>query len=492
MSLLVASGFSGGGVVDYALKKMGGKLVFAIEFDRKKAEKMYIPNHGDHVQIAPIQEVDPSALGIEPGKLDIYWVSPSCINFSKAKEQGVETALDISAAEAVLRHAAYLRPKSTVVENVEDYEGSASYNIIFNGLRKLGYSTKTYKLNAANYGTPQTRKRLYIVAVRKDVGSVPAIPPTHDEFPKPSLFEPTLQPWVGWLEAVADLIPDRPHYIPYWDEDQKLQWHIWESGELRPAKKRERGLADWHEKRVKEAITRKKLEGLFDCIIDGKNAGREISIKAGDRPCWTLVGSANSEAHWPRAFMVTTQEFSTKEARQGDEPCTTVTGQRISAAQLRAVLVPGANSTNLCLDKTGDCPAVTVTARDWTRALILDHPQQAVLVPGANAGNNTPTVRAGDRPRVTVTPSAYPRGLFANELNLKNASVDVKFKTLIDSSVIVKFDVRMLARLQGLGDDYYLCENNDLASECIGNGVAVQVAQAIYRAIESVINNQCN
>ena len=285
--------------------------------------------------------------------------------------------------------------------------------------------------------------------MRSDVGQVPAIPPTHGEFPQPTLFGDALKPWVGWLEAVLDLIPDRPCYIPYWDTDEKLQWNIWENQELRPAKTRERGLAEWHTLRVKEAIARNKLKGLFDYIIDGKNAGREISIKAGDRPCWTLVGSANSEAHWPRAFMVTTQEFSTKEARQGSEPSTTVTGQRISAAQLRAVLIPG-----------------------------------------ANAGNNTPTVCMGDHPCVTVTPNTYPRGLFANQLNLKSATVEQKFKALIDNCVIVKFNTRMLARLQGLGDDYYLCDNNDLASECIGNGVAVQVAQAIYLAIESVVNKK--
>ncbi|MEG3878965.1 DNA cytosine methyltransferase [Microcoleus sp. herbarium7] len=447
MSLLVGTEFSGGGVVDYALKKMGGKLVFAVEFDRPKAEKMYIPNHGNHVQISAVQDVDPAQLDIEPRKLDIFWVSPSCINFSKAKEKGVETEFDISAVNAVVRHIEYLRPKSVVVENVDDYEGSVSYNLIFNGLRKLGYHVKKYNLNSADYGTPQTRRRLYVIAVRSDIGRSPAIPPTHAEFPQPTLFGDALKPWVGWLEAVVDLIPDRPCYIPYWDDSEKLQWNIWENQKLRPAKTRERGLAEWHEKRVKEAIARKKLEGLFDYIIDGKNAGREITVKAGDRPCWTLVGSANSEAHWPRAFMVTTQEFSMKEARQGTEPCTTVTGQRISAAQLRAVLIPG-----------------------------------------ANAGNNTPTVRMGDCPCVTVTPSAYPRGLFANQLSLKNATVEQKFKVLIDSCVIVKFNTRMLARLQGLGDDYYLCDNNDLASECIGNGVAVQVAQAIYRAIELVIN----
>ena len=149
--------------------------------------------------------------------------------------------------------------------------------------------------------------------------------------------------------------------------------------------------------------------------------------------------------------MVTHQEYSLKEARLGSEPCTTVTGARLSQAPLRAVLIPG-----------------------------------------ANAGNNTPTVRPGDRPGVTLTPKVYPRGLFCKNLDLQNATVDQKFDALIDNCIIVKFDVRMLARLQGLGDDYKLCDKADIASSCIGNGVAVQVAQAIYRAIEGVVSKYIN
>lgn len=443
----VVTTFSGGGVVDYAFKKMGAKLLRAIELDRQKAEMMYAPNHGDHVIVAPVQEVDPEQFGILPGELDLFWASPPCIEFSKAKK-GTEGVLEITAAKATVRHIAYLRPKAIAIENVEDYEGSVSYGIIFGGLEKLGYNVQKFNLNAANYGTPQTRVRLYIVAVRSNIGYVPAIPPTHAEFPQATLFGAALKPWVGWLEAVSDLIDDRPCFIPLRSEDGSLSWQIWDRNKMRPAGKRENGLADWHIARVKEAIARNKLKGIFEYIIDDKNAGREISIKSGAEPCWTLVSSANSESHWPRAFMVTTQEFSAKEARQGVEPCTTLTGQRLSAAQLRAVLIPG--------------------SKDWKDA------------------------RKSTSPSVTLTQKFDPRGLFCKNLDLRNATVDQRFDALIDNCVIVKFDVRMLARLQGLGDDYKLCDKADIASSCIGNGVAVQVAQAIYRAIEVVINKQLN
>jgi site-specific DNA-cytosine methylase len=472
--LKVITTFSGGGVVDYAFKKTGATLLRAIEIDRQKAE-LYVQNHGDHVIVAPVQEVDPEQFAILPEELDLFWASPPCIEFSEAKK-GIEGILEITAAQATIRHIAYLRPKAVAIENVEGYEGSISYGIIFGGLQKLGYNVQKFNLNAANYGTPQTRVRLYIVAIRSDVGQVPAIPPTHAEFPQPTLFGLALKPWVGWLEAVSDLIGDRPCFIPSWTEEGSLSWQIWDKKKMRLAGKRENGLAEWHIKRVKEAIARNKLKGIFEYIIDGKNAGREISIKSGGEPCWTLVSSANSESHWPRAFMVTHQEFSAKEARQGCEPCTTLTGARLSAAPLRAVLIPGANAgNNTPTVRTDDRPGVTLTPKVYPRG---------VLIPGSNDWTDA---RKSTRPSVTVSQKFDPRGLFCQNLDLRNATVEQKFKALIDNCIIVKFDVRMLARLQGLGDDYKLCDKNDIASSCIGNGVAVQVAQAIYRAIESVI-----
>jgi site-specific DNA-cytosine methylase len=50
----------------------------------------------------------------------------------------------------------------------------------------------------------------------------------------------------------------------------------------------------------------------------------------------------------------------------------------------------------------------------------------------------------------------------------------------------------MLARLQGLPDTYKLPSNNALASEGIGNGVAVEVAEAIYTALEKQISRSSN
>jgi len=492
--LKVMTAFSGGGVVDQAFKEMGAKLLKAIEIDRRKAEEMYIPNHGDHVVIAPIEDVDPASLGIVPGEIDISWNSPVCTRYSGA-QKGVETELDIRMAKAVIRHVEYLRPKAVVVENVEAYEGSIAYNTIFNGLKRLGYNREKFKLNAADYGTPQTRRRLYIVAVRSDIGHVPAIPPTHAEFPTPTLFGPALKPWVGWMEAVADLIPDRPHFLPVRSRDGRLAWVVREtSGNVRPAGKRENGLADWHEKRIKEAIGRGRLNGFFNYILDGKNTGsdkcpRQLTFKEAKEPCYTLVASLQAEGHRPRAFLTTHQEFSAQAARLGEEPSTTLTSAR--PGHLRAVLIPGANAGNTSPTvRTSDLPTVTVTPNVYPRGLLANESVQAVMLPGSNASNNT--VRMETEPVTTLSTRNWDRALFSNKKDLRNATADEKFEALIANCTVVKFSTRMLARLQGLGDDYYLCDEDSLASECIGLGVAVQVAQAIYRAIEQVIYKQEN
>ena len=409
--ILVGTEFSGAGTVDHALKGCGARLVFAVEFWEKMASEMYIPNHGDeHLLLSKVQDVCVENFKISKGNLDIYWASPECDEFSKGKK-GLEGVEQTSSAFAIANHIKFLMPKCVVVENVEGYVGSRSYNYLKLELRKLFYSTETFLLNSADYGTPQTRKRMFLIATRKDIGSVPAIAPTHAKYPMPVLFGNPIKPWKGWLEAVADLLPYRPYYT--WNSKQS-DWTFHQANGQRMTN----GLANWQRNRLKEAIALGKLKEFNSLIVDGKNAGREITICDEQKPAYTIVGSSNSESHWPTA----------------------------------------------------------------------------ILVPGANAGNNSPTIRLGDKPTVTITPGAHPTGVLSgNRIKLNPLeSPEAQLQVLLDKCIFVKFSTRMLARLQGLGDDYKLCSNNALASEGIGNGVAVEVAEAIFKALEGQINRSSN
>lgn len=63
-------------------------------------------------------------------------------------------------------------PKYLVLENVKNII-SQKHNIAYeqwlNELKKLGYISKTYKLNSINFNSPQSRERVFCISVREDI-----------------------------------------------------------------------------------------------------------------------------------------------------------------------------------------------------------------------------------------------------------------------------------------------------------------------------------
>jgi len=81
------------------------------------------------------------------------------------------------------------RPLAIIVENVPDIMNFGGHNIpeeICQTLDGLGYISRYTLLNAAFYGVPQLRERLFLIAVDATLGIVPSFPsPTHFiELPK--------------------------------------------------------------------------------------------------------------------------------------------------------------------------------------------------------------------------------------------------------------------------------------------------------------------
>jgi DNA (cytosine-5)-methyltransferase 1 len=114
-----------------------------------------------------------------------------------------------------------LRPRFVVIENVPQMRAHAHngrpgalLGSVQELLGDMGYDARAGILNAANYGVPQLRERLVILASRVCAASLP--PPTHSEFPEPvdsqvlpfpGLSGHRMLPWVTVEEAIGDL-PD--------------------------------------------------------------------------------------------------------------------------------------------------------------------------------------------------------------------------------------------------------------------------------------------
>ena len=197
MKLKLATLFSCGGGFDTGAIAAGYTPVFALDNDRK-ALASYAANFGNHAVCADIRGYD-----FEGIDADHLHASPSCKAASTANPKSGETAFDTDCARAVSRAIAQINPQTFTLENVAPYRKFKSFQIILRELHSQGYQVIYRTLNSADYGVPQTRKRLIVLATKQGYPRFPE--PTHS---KPTqlktLFE--LPDWVTWYEAIADLV----------------------------------------------------------------------------------------------------------------------------------------------------------------------------------------------------------------------------------------------------------------------------------------------
>jgi DNA (cytosine-5)-methyltransferase 1 len=111
-------------------------------------------------------------------------------------------------ATATVRYLEMHKPRIFTLENVYQYRNFESWHYIARALLDLGYAYNFWHVNMADYGVPQTRKRMIAIA-RRD-GVLPQLPEkTHGRQERRGLFG-NLARWVSWYDAIEDLIPDLP------------------------------------------------------------------------------------------------------------------------------------------------------------------------------------------------------------------------------------------------------------------------------------------
>lgn len=213
----MVSYFSGGGLAEAGIRDLF-RVIGAVEFDPAIASWYHRVNPEVDLRVEDVCTVDPSAwVGV-----DLFHASPSCRNASNANQEAGETPEDIAAGKAVERGIRIMRPKLFTLENVRGYRHFSAFSGIVSCLEAEGYRVDYRVYNAASWGVPQTRERLYLRAWKLNK-PLPWIAPTHQErqklidAPGADMFaDEPLKPWVGWYEALThprygrDLIPTLP------------------------------------------------------------------------------------------------------------------------------------------------------------------------------------------------------------------------------------------------------------------------------------------
>lgn len=165
--------FAGCGGMTQGLKQAGFMVVGAVELD-PSACRVYRQNHPKtrlwKMDIARLTGPEISkALGIPVGELDLLGGCPPCQGFSTLRTKNGKRRPREKQNDLIfefLRLVRSLRPKQIMLENVPALYRNKRFRDFKRALRSSGYVVKASILNVVDYGVPQKRRRVVLLASR--------------------------------------------------------------------------------------------------------------------------------------------------------------------------------------------------------------------------------------------------------------------------------------------------------------------------------------
>ena len=175
--------FAGLGGFHVALERLGHECVYASE-SNPVLQALYTDNHGI-IPAGDITAVDPESIPHH----DILCAGFPCQPFSKAGEQlGFDCPKQGNLFEKVAIIIEARRPEFLMLENVPNFQkhkGGETFATLCDRLVGLGYEVQAKRLSPHQFGIPQIRDRIFIVARLGGLGSFQW--PEKPELPKPNL-----------------------------------------------------------------------------------------------------------------------------------------------------------------------------------------------------------------------------------------------------------------------------------------------------------------
>lgn len=159
--------FAGIGGVSFGFDANGGRCVMASEID-KYPTQAYKALHPDVDLRGDVTKIEADVV---PDHDVLSFTSP-CQSFSVAgKRRGFEDTRGTLTFEA-LRIAKGKRPKVLFMENVKglvNHDSGNTLDTIIHAMNEIGYTVDFTILNSKYFGVPQSRERLFIIALRNDL-----------------------------------------------------------------------------------------------------------------------------------------------------------------------------------------------------------------------------------------------------------------------------------------------------------------------------------
>ena len=205
----IVSLFSGAGGLDLGFKMAGHEIVWANDIFIDAVDT-YKNNLGNHILCKDIFSVSDN----EVPDCDIVIGGFPCQGFSVANTKRDANDERNLLYKQLIRIISAKKPKFFLAENVKgifSLAKGAVIQMILGDLTSLGYCVQAKILNAADYGVPQIRQRVFIIGVRNDIDFYFEYPrPTHSANGSDGLLD-----WVNVGDALSIFPdPDEPNSVP--------------------------------------------------------------------------------------------------------------------------------------------------------------------------------------------------------------------------------------------------------------------------------------
>jgi DNA (cytosine-5)-methyltransferase 1 len=171
--------FAGAGGMSLGAQWAGIKMLAAVESDSHAAET-YALNHPD---ITVVNSRVEDIRSIEFKRTDdlVLFGGPPCQGFSTSNQRTRTPDNECNwLYKEYIRMCRILEPDWIVLENVKgilETDNGSFLKRIIAALKKLGFKSETWVLNAADFGVPQVRTRLFVVGTKRQL--LPKMPSPH-------------------------------------------------------------------------------------------------------------------------------------------------------------------------------------------------------------------------------------------------------------------------------------------------------------------------
>lgn len=209
--LKLLSLFTGGGGLDLGFERACAEVVACVDNDPESCKTLRYNRPNWNVLERDVRNYAPDIAG----EIDIVAGGPPCQGFSSAGKGNPDDARNFLWKE-YFRIVEAAQPRAIVLENVSGLKHRRNgdhLSGILDALETQGYHFAMGILNAADFGVPQTRRRLFVIGLRAGT---------------PTLPTPTAETWATVREAISDLegtvkpelnhVPNNhaPHVVQRW------------------------------------------------------------------------------------------------------------------------------------------------------------------------------------------------------------------------------------------------------------------------------------